>query len=820
MSRHSARIDRVQSSGATALSPTLEDAVAVGASLEQQAAGADRRAGSYGLPLRMTWEAAAYLILIAVAIVTRFWDLGSRALHHDESLHAYYSWLFAEGHGYVHNPLMHGPLLFHLDALFFLLFGDSDAVSRAPAALAGVAMVGVPYLLRDRKFLGRWGALSASALMLLTPSILYYTRFIRHDPFTTLGIMVLFVAIVRYIDRPQRRWLIIGGATVALMLANHEIIFALLAIFFGYLYSVFAVERMMRWWDDRRGAVYLIIAAHVTLLFGSLAVLKLSSQAAKDEVILDIPWQSPTKQAQIDYYKTLASNQLILGLLAVFAISLGLLVFGLIKARHSNLDDGQPASQLLGDAPDGSVAAAVRSAWRDSIGLGVALLVCVVIFVALFTTLFTNLHGLATSTFATDGTLLYWLGQHDVRRGEQPWFYYLTLMPQYDFIAFFFGIGAAVAIGIRAVGAALRFWSPGPQLFFRGFLATWFVGIFVAESYAGEKMPWLVMHIAVPGCLLAAVVIGQLIDRGVELSNERAFNRVDGILFAGLLVIGASWLALAGKLTYGEFVTSATGSIRRVPTDWALNHWWLLAIPPLVALAGIGIWLFWRGPQRTALMVAAALVIGLLGMQVHAGFRMTYLQGDVPLDMLIYTQTSPDVPMLVHDLGEMSALMNGDKSMEIMYDGKVAWPMQWYLRDFTGKRYTPAGLGAPPTAPVLIVSDELNSQFAPYLSGYTATDYVLRWWFPEDVYRNFAIAPELPLGRSALTSADQGTGPLDILDSVLASISGQTSAENQQELFRLIQYRDLPSPNGQYGFKVYIRNDLLPLFNSIRYGSE
>jgi len=77
-----------------------------------------------------------------------------------------------------------------------------------------------------------------------------------------------------------------------------------------------------------------------------------------------------------------------------------------------------------------------------------------------------------------------------------------------------------------------------------------------------------------------------------------------------------------------------------------------------------------------------------------------------------------------------------------------------------------------------------------------------------------------PRGQSALTAADQGTGPLDILDSVLASISGQTSPENQQELFRLIQYRDLPSPNGQYGFKVYIRNDLLPLFNSIRYGSE
>src|SRR6187551_1017650 len=126
MSRHSARIDRVQTSGATALSPSLEDAVAVSGSIEQQRAEPAWRTGSYGVPLRITWEATAYLVLVAIAIVTRFWDLGSRALHHDESLHAYYSWWFAEGNGYEHNPLMHGPLLFHLDALFFLLFGDSD----------------------------------------------------------------------------------------------------------------------------------------------------------------------------------------------------------------------------------------------------------------------------------------------------------------------------------------------------------------------------------------------------------------------------------------------------------------------------------------------------------------------------------------------------------------------------------------------------------------------------------------------------------------------------------------------------------------------
>ena len=55
-------------------------------------------------------ELAAYAGLLVVAGVMRLWDLGSRAMHHDESLHAFYSWTLYKGDGYQHNPMMHGPL--------------------------------------------------------------------------------------------------------------------------------------------------------------------------------------------------------------------------------------------------------------------------------------------------------------------------------------------------------------------------------------------------------------------------------------------------------------------------------------------------------------------------------------------------------------------------------------------------------------------------------------------------------------------------------------------------------------------------------------
>ncbi|HJW84160.1 MAG TPA: TIGR03663 family protein, partial [Anaerolineae bacterium] len=107
--------------------------------------------------LRLNWETALYLAIFVAAVLTRFWDLGARAISHDESLHAYYGWELYRGSGFNHSPLYHGPLRFHLTALSFALFGVDDFTARIPAALVGVALVMTPILLRP--WLGRRGAL-------------------------------------------------------------------------------------------------------------------------------------------------------------------------------------------------------------------------------------------------------------------------------------------------------------------------------------------------------------------------------------------------------------------------------------------------------------------------------------------------------------------------------------------------------------------------------------------------------------------------------------------------------------------------------------
>lgn len=761
-----------------------------------------------------TVETALYIVILAAAISSRFWDLGSRTLHHDESLHAYFSWLLATGQGYTHDPLMHGPFLFHFNALTYFLLGATDASSRFSAALFGVALVALPLLLRGERHLGRWGALTASALFLISPALLYQSRYIRHDIFTVVGSLFLFVAIVRYIERPSRPWLIAIGATLGFLLTNHEIVFGIAAIFFAVIAGAL-------FWGRLRPLTPVLVIVGVAAI---ALILKLPQVTGRP--LPTIPWSSPSRTEQFTFYRQLLTNPLTIALVALALITV---VVSVLIARRLRVPDRIAEDwplALFGDAPRGSITAAVREAWRDSAGVSWALVAGIVIFATLFTTLFTNLYGLATGTIATDGTLLYWLGQHDYRRGEQPWFYYLLLFPQYEFIAVVFGTVATAVIGVHAVLVGLGRRIPGHRFVFQLFLAIWFCGIFLALSWAGEKMPWLVIHITLPATLLAAVLLGEAWERfQPALSAQRVTPSAHwgwpewGVL-GGLLGLAACWFLSAASMTFGEFVTSSNaGGRARALTPWALEHWWLLALPFAAALLTLVIAAWRRGPARSGQPALVALVLILALAQVHAAWRLVYQEGDVPKDMLVYTQTAPDVQRMIGELTTLSESLTGGRDLEIWYDDGISWPMQWYLRDFPNRHLYGSTLAGPGSgAPVVLVTGDNRFSVEPEMQGYTPQRYVLRWWFPEDpIYRNFAIAPELNPGRSAWKSTDQPHGIRAIAGSIFESLSHLLTPAGQQQLYRLVMYRDLPVRIDSYDYTLYIRNDLVPLFNQIRY---
>ena len=771
----------------------------------------------------LTVERVLWASLIVIAALTRFWNLGHKALHHDESLHAYYSWQWAKGGTYTHDPLMHGPLLFFLNAFVYLVFGATDATSRYAPAFCGVIIVALPWFLRERQFLGRWGALSTSALLLISPTIWYQSRYLRHDVYTVAGAFMMFICLVRYIDRPARKWLVTLAVTTAMMLANHEIIVAVIVLMASFLYLALMTERLRSWYADSRELVFSILALHVFALVAMAGLVLLMPKTYMDR-FLDIPWQNPTRQQQIDYYKDMATNWLIVGLLAVVAFFIVALVY--LMRSHKRISEDE--SGWLTSAPEHSVGSSLRSLAGDSTGALIAIAGFVFTFVFLFTSIFTNWYGLFSSTISTDGTYLYWLAQHDVRRGEQPWFYFLLLLPQYEFLPITIGAGLALLTAWR--GFRNLFWGtdPGPNMMFRLFLGYWFFGIFAVLSWAGEKMPWLIVHIALPGTILAGVVFGRVIERLIAFAQRGKLGWSDAAIWGGMMISVVAWFLIAARLTYGNFdgdcaPTAGANTGCRAVTAADQNIWWVMIIPPVIFLLLLGYGLLKRGWRQTAMVGLAAAILVLALLEVRVGWRLSFTNPDVPVEMMVYTQTSPDVKQAVTESITLSNELQPSADGEILFDASgegLAWPLWWYFRNEPDAHSFGGTVLSSDTnaAVIFILTSSANSpENAAVLSNYTGVEHPFRWHFPEEQYRFWAIAPELNPGRSAWMSASDPHGPLDIIRSAAESTAVLFSAQGQAEAFRLVTYRDLNDNLGYFSFTLLVRNDLLPEWGQIRY---
>ncbi len=430
-------------------------------------------AGQGGRFDRVMW---IVLAVVAIAAALRFWDLGLKAIHHDESLHATYSWYFAHlAPIYKHDPLMHGPFQFHAMALVFKLIGDSDYTARIPAALSGTALVATPLLLR--RWLGSIGTIVATVFLAVSPAVLYYSRFAREDIHIALWTVLLFIGVWRYRDDGRDRWLVLTAAGLALSFATKESAYLTAAIVLLYtditLTLALLDQRETRGWDRLREGILLAPVAWllVALWGGTTSLrerLRFTSLPREGDLLIVIGILTLPQLA--------AATQLPL-------LRMGIAVTGDLEVRLRVIS----ISLLLG-------AAMMTGMFWDTRRWAIVSLVFYGITIPLFTTEFTNFRGGITSDLW--GSLDYWIEQQGVRRGEQPWFYYVMMLPIYEFVTL-----------IPAMIGGWWLLERGNR--FAALLVTWFVGTFVALTYAGEKMPWLVVHLAIPLALLAALTVNE-----------------------------------------------------------------------------------------------------------------------------------------------------------------------------------------------------------------------------------------------------------------------------------------------------------------------
>ena len=466
--------------------------------------------------LSFSWLQVIYAILILITIFTRFDHLGNKPHHHDESMHAFYSFqLFKDG-DYEYNPMMHGPFQFHGNAFMYYLFGVSNATSRYLAASFGILTVVLAMFLTP--FFGRTGTLLATALIVFSPSFMYFDRFTREDAYIAGATFMMIVFLFKYYRsrQPTDLWLASLGFIIAF--CTKESIFLTVAVIGTYLFI-----RLLPWLD-------VFIAGGLTI-FGVLMMVVIDKgTSARMPIFMALVgsaflytifqlftrWQENRKKSKTES----AFWEIICGLgfekisWEILAYT-GWWVMALLILRvlpHFGITVPMPFSFLMLMAYLGLVFWFCWL-WLKNVvpALTGSLAICSIIFTLLFTTFFTvgasqsdfwtRIHGLFNALYmGAFGGLEYWWEQHDVHRGDQPWYYYLIQLPANELISFLFS------------GVAMLYYGLFKRKNLPLFLAYWYVGSVALFSWAGEKMPWLILHTLLPALLLTAFFMGEIFD--------------------------------------------------------------------------------------------------------------------------------------------------------------------------------------------------------------------------------------------------------------------------------------------------------------------
>ena len=639
-------------------------------------------------------EVIIALGIILLAFITRFYDLESRVMSHDESQHTYFSWFFAEHDSYQHTPITHGPLQFHLIAATYKVFGDTDASSRFPVAAAGVLAVALVFFFR--RWLGKNGALIAMAMMLISPFFLFYSRYVRNESLIMPVTLLMFIAVLRYYETRQNKWLYLLTATLTLHFLIKETAFLYVVELMLFLGLIFTWNLLRRPWKSNR-LLATFIAGLIFFFVGTTTLFFRIRTVAGLEVPAEIG-PSPALVVSL----VIAILGIIAMLIAVLTShgnklrtefpSLDMLIVCLtlmlpqLAAFPSNLLGWDPLDyESVETIVSTSSVVVVMLAIAVTIGLfwdwrrwQIIAAIFFFPYVVFYTSFFTNLVGLATGIVGSFG---YWFAQQEIQRGGQPWYYYAGVqIPVYEYLAAL-GTLLAAAMGIRFLLKQRRQENAKAQVpnedpgFLNvngvAFFGYWTLISLFFFSYAGERMPWLTIHIVLPMILVSGWAFGKVIS-GLQVRIDQSIG------------------------------------------DFPLARWG-----------------------------AVVVIGGLFVLNARTSLRASFKNFDNATEFLVYAHSDRGVKSMLAQLNEFSNEVFGDTSLDIAFDvadqsgdSGVSWPLTWYLRNNpNATSFGPEITRELRSYSAIIVSDNNFARVGPLVENhFQQFDYIRMVWPIQDYW--------------------------------------------------------------------------------------
>lgn len=738
---------------------------------------------------RLTVERLLVSLILIVTIFSRFYILGERVMSHDEVNHVVPAYDLYQGRGYAHDPVTHGPMQFHLLALSYFLFGDSDFSARIPAALFSIATVACVLFL-FRPYLGRAGALLAGLFFMISPYMLFYGRYTRNEAFVGLFGVLTIYAVLHYLEKGKHSTLYLLTTVTALHFCTKETSFIYTAILMMFLLLLVVRDLLHLAQNLPEDTRRTILNALMLLLFALLMVVLAVGLAAYDARIRKIDPQTVTRAYEIGAvlavlvaagaggaalvllirslsWKALSALRSFEMLLLVTTLVLPQLTAFPIKMVGSLLGlDWNPLDYGAAGLVRTSIfllalvliAIGIGYTWNLRLWLGNAA-VFYAIFTVLYTTFFTNGKGFFTGIV---GALGYWLSQQGEFRGSQPWYFYaLIQMPIYEFLAVL-GLILAVYYALRhnkfatlpgdsparapqqsdaplqdvdetmpeVYRATMMAYQPQRQpIPTMALLLFWSVLSLVAYSLAGEKMPWLTVHITLPMLLAAGWGVGYLVDT----TPWRRLLARNGVLVALLTpVFLLSFAGLLGSLL-GDQPPFAGNEI--VQLNATSNF--LFAALMLAASSGGLVALTRDWSAKDILRVVTVFFFGVVTvLTARAAFMASYINYDTAKEYLVYAHAARGPKDVLAQVEEISRRTTRGKDIIVAYDNAALYPYWWYFRDYPNKRW----FSDKPTrdlqeAAVIIVGETNVAAVEPLVrDDYIMFQYMRLWWPNQDYF--------------------------------------------------------------------------------------
>jgi uncharacterized protein (TIGR03663 family) len=632
--------------------------------------------------------------LIILGLLLRWLQLGDRPYHHDESIHVMfgkYFYDFPSVNYYKYDPTYHGPLLYHILFLFFNTFGFSDYTARIPVVLMGTFILFMPYFFRS--WFSKYTTLSLTAFVALSPTLIYWTRFLREDIVVLFAMCLSLWGIFRSKPTNKAFFLLLG---ITVHICSKENSFVHLAIFIGfYCYEILFNLWYFKAWSSSLSRLKPYIQNNlpsvVFSLFFCIALycLLFTSFFQHGKGILDGLYRT-----SLGYWWSQHSVDRIAGpfLFHFYVLAWYEYLFLILFLIQTYLLYRYSSSLVPRALFIGSV------------------LFCCALYLLLKKSGVENV-----SMLRLDGLLpasLLQLAFKDVALSDITVGRVLKIKDNLDIFAF-------VLLPVHALLlTSIHLMNKERILAITGYF---FMSCFFTYSYLGEKVPWLTMYIYAGGIVYLAFYFDDFLKRN-PIQEWRSFPASKLFMIVGVTFFVLSLLLIFTKesqyTSIFEFILTFNSNQDRSPIASYLFYGGLIF--SLLSFASAELQIF----EKVNIWILFVVIV--IVVNTRCAIQTNFTKAGEASEYLSQVHTTREFKQLAYYIRETIETQRLGYRPRIYVAEEPVWPVTWYFRDLPEYNYT-ASEEERKAFKYFLVSDKVKS-----MPGYRTRMVNLRgWWVPD-----------------------------------------------------------------------------------------